>query len=157
MLKKILSRLLPKQVKDAIKYLFRTPKRIKVHSKRLSEKQVTKQDIVAGLQKLGIKKGDTLMVHSSLSAFGFVEKGPMTVINALLETVGKQGNVSMPTFAPLTNNVFDVRNTKSALGKISDTFWRLPNAKRSLEPTGALAADPSRRCRNRPLAHYLSH
>jgi len=59
--------------------------------------RVTKRDIKAGLIKLGLKRGDTVGVHSSLSSFGYVDGGPEVVIDALLETVGKQGNVVMST------------------------------------------------------------
>ena len=58
---------------------------------------VHKEDIKAGLTNLGLKKGDSLGVHSSLRSFGHVEGGADTVIDALLETVGKEGNVVMPT------------------------------------------------------------
>lgn len=60
-------------------------------------RQVHKEDIKAGLRKLGLKKGDSVGVHSSLRSFGHVEGGADAVIDALLETVGKEGNVMMST------------------------------------------------------------
>ncbi|MDH7476833.1 MAG: AAC(3) family N-acetyltransferase [Candidatus Bathyarchaeota archaeon] len=59
--------------------------------------QVCKEDIKAGLKKLGLKKGDIVGVHSSLSSFGYVEGGADTIIDALLEVVGKEGTITMPT------------------------------------------------------------
>ena len=47
---------------------------------------VTKEDIEVGLCELGLRKGNLVVVHSSLSAFGYVEGGTDTVIYALLET-----------------------------------------------------------------------
>lgn len=44
---------------------------------------VRKEDIKAGLMRLGLKKGDTVGVHSSLSSFGHVDGGADTVIDAL--------------------------------------------------------------------------
>lgn len=41
-----------------------------------------------GLQKLGIKPGMELEVHSSLKSFGYVDRGAITVIEAIKETVG---------------------------------------------------------------------
>lgn len=58
---------------------------------------VHKGDIKTGLKQLGLKKGDSVGVHSSLSSFGNVEGGADTVIDAMLETVGEQGNVAMST------------------------------------------------------------
>ena len=59
---------------------------------------VTKEDIKAGLQRLGIRTGDVLGVHSSLSSFGHVEGGAHTVLEALFETVGHGGAVVMSTY-----------------------------------------------------------
>jgi len=58
---------------------------------------VCKDDIKTGLRKLGLKKGDSVGVHSSLKSFGHVEGGADAVINALLETVGEDGNIVMAT------------------------------------------------------------
>jgi aminoglycoside N3'-acetyltransferase len=58
---------------------------------------VKKEGIKAGLMRLGLKKGDTVGVHSSLSSFGYVEGDADTVIDALLETVGERGNIVMST------------------------------------------------------------
>ena len=47
---------------------------------------------------IGIKKGDTVMVHSSLSSMGNVEGGAQTVIEALKEVVGVEGTLLFPAF-----------------------------------------------------------
>lgn len=57
---------------------------------------VAKQDIVDGLLDLGVKSGDELEVHSSLSSFGMVDGGAESVISALKEVVGKNGSIFMP-------------------------------------------------------------
>ena len=44
---------------------------------------VSKDDIKAGLLWLGLKKGDTVGVHSSLNSFGYVEGGADAVIDVL--------------------------------------------------------------------------
>lgn len=63
----------------------------------MSRKLVVKQDVLDGLSRLGIKKGQTVMVHTSLSSLGFVCGGPQVIIEALLETVGNEGTIVMPT------------------------------------------------------------
>lgn len=97
-----------------------------------------RDDIVRGLQDLGLQKGDRVLVHSSLVALGEVEGGPDTVIDALLEAVGPEGMVVVPTFA--CKPPFDRRTSATALGAIPDRFWRRPEAVRSLHPTHSVAA-----------------
>ena len=54
----------------------------------MNRKIVLKQDILAALKKVGVRKGQTIMVHTSLSSLGFVCGGAQVVIEALLESVG---------------------------------------------------------------------
>ncbi|MBQ1546999.1 MAG: AAC(3) family N-acetyltransferase [Lachnospiraceae bacterium] len=60
-------------------------------------KTVIKADIVDALTALGLKNGDSVMVHASLSRIGYVCGGAQTVIEALIEVVGPEGTVMMPT------------------------------------------------------------
>ena len=63
----------------------------------MERKIVLKQDILAALKKIGISEGQTIMVHTSLSSMGFVCGGAQIVIEALLESVGTDGTIMMPT------------------------------------------------------------
>ena len=58
---------------------------------------VLKEDIVSALKRLGVDKGQNIMVHTSLSSLGFVCGGAQVVIEALLECVGDEGTIMMPT------------------------------------------------------------
>ena len=60
---------------------------------------LTRSDIVDGLRALGLAAGDRVVVHSSLKAFGRVEGGPNTVIDALEEVITPAGTLVMPTFS----------------------------------------------------------
>ena len=110
--------------------------------------RVTKEEIVAGLRDMGIKPGDLLQVHSALSAFGHVEGGPDAVIDALLECVAPDGTVMMPSFNHGRADVYDINESPTTNGIIPDTFWRRPEAKRSMHPTHPYAAIG-------PIAEYL--
>jgi len=100
---------------------------------------VTKQDIIDGLKELGLKAGDTAVVHSSLSAFGKVEGGARTVVDALLEVLGPKGTLAVPTFN-FEPGVFDSDQTPSLVGKITEAVRRRPGAIRSKHPTHSVTA-----------------
>lgn len=62
----------------------------------MSKRTITKEELKSALQKLGIEKGMTLEVHSSLSSFGELEGGAETVIDILKELVTEEGSIFMP-------------------------------------------------------------
>jgi len=68
-----------------------------------------KQDLI----NLGIKEDDTILMHSSLSALGYVEGGADTVIDTLLSVL-KNGTLLIPalSFSSVTkeNPVFSVKD-----------------------------------------------
>lgn len=63
----------------------------------MDKKLVLKKDIIAAFHELGVEKGQTIEVHTSLSSLGFVCGGPQVVIEALLDSVGEEGTIMMPT------------------------------------------------------------
>ncbi len=111
-------------------------------------KSINKNQLVEQLKAIGIKKGDTLLVHSSLSKIGYLEEGPKTLVDALLEVIEDTGNLLMPT-SP--NHVFqlnyiqntpffDVLNSPSKTGAVTEYFRTLKGCKRSLHPTEPVSA-----------------
>lgn len=60
-------------------------------------KVLLKEDIKDGLKRCGVKKGQNILVHTSLKSFGFVVGGAETIICSLLETVGEDGTIMMPS------------------------------------------------------------
>lgn len=62
-----------------------------------TDKPNTVSSMKKALQKLGVRKGDILLVHASLSTLGWVCGGPQAVIMALQQAVGDKGTVVMPT------------------------------------------------------------
>ena len=100
---------------------------------------VTRADIAAGLRRLGVSLGDHLLVHSSLSSFGSVEGGADAVVDALLDVVGPQGTVMMPSFES-SDSVFDPATSETALGAVPAALWKRPGALRSPHPLASVAA-----------------
>jgi aminoglycoside 3-N-acetyltransferase len=104
---------------------------------------VTQADIERGLRDLGLTGGDTVLVHSSMRSFGWIEGGPDAIIDALLGIVGARGCVVMPTLtlgASEHPTVFDVRESPSRSGRVTEVFRKRPGAWRSHHPTGSAAA-----------------
>ncbi len=121
--------------------------KIDLETRTTERVHVRKADIKAGLAIVGLKKGHMAFVHSSLSKLGYVEGGADTVIDALLETVGPEGTIVMPTFAwTLFHDkkavVLDVTNTavKSEVGIISETFRKRKGVIRSRHICHSVAA-----------------
>lgn len=108
----------------------------------------TKDSLVKNLESIGIKKGDSLLVHSSLSKMGYLENGPDTLIDALLEVIGSTGNLLMPSSPNAllqldyikSNTLFDVENSPSKLGAITETFRKRNGVIRSLNATEPVCA-----------------
>jgi len=65
---------------------------------RATGPRLDKAAILAALRNVGVRTGDVLLVHSSLSACGTIDGGAETVIEALREAVGPEGTVLMPAF-----------------------------------------------------------
>lgn len=58
---------------------------------------VTRTQLVSGLQQLGVESGMTVMVHTRMSALGWVVGGAPVVVDALLSVLGPQGTVLVLT------------------------------------------------------------
>jgi aminoglycoside 3-N-acetyltransferase len=53
--------------------------------------------LAAQLRDLGVKSGDVVLLHSSMKSLGFVVGGSQAVVQALLDVVGSDGTVVVPT------------------------------------------------------------
>ena len=147
-MRKILLNILPKSVIVFYKNS-KKQKRLKQRELLISQKKiVTKQQIIEKLKSIGIKDGETIMLHSSLSKIGFVENGANTVIDAFTEVIGKDGTLVMPAFPSIgfnfdylkTNPVFNIKDTPSKMGNITEVFRKKEYVLRSLHPTDSVCA-----------------
>jgi len=103
------------------------------------QKMLKKKELIEGFRALGLRKGDIVLVHSSFKSFGGVEKGPQTVVDAFLEILGKEGTLIVPTFHfdwcdKSPSGVFDLENTPSKMGILTEVVRKMPGAKRTLHP-----------------------
>jgi len=104
---------------------------------------VTKQDVKNAVQKLGVKPGDSVLVHSSFKSLGPVEKGADTVVSGLMEAVGEEGTVIFPTLCQKDwGHVYENwhLDAESDVGYLTNYFRKLPGAYRSNQATHSVAA-----------------
>jgi aminoglycoside 3-N-acetyltransferase len=99
------------------------------------------------LDQAGIKKGDHLVVHSSLRKIGDIDGGANAIIDALVETVGKEGTIAMPSFCYTTGipqPYFDPNSTPGRTGALTELFRKRPETIRSLNPIHSVVAQGNR-------------
>lgn len=109
---------------------------------------ITQQKLETDLRNAGIQAGDIVLVHSSLSRIGYLENGAKTFVDALMNVLTEEGTLLMPTSPNAvfqydfikSNKQFDVLNTHSATGKITEYFRTQPGVLRSWHPTEPVSA-----------------
>lgn len=103
----------------------------------------TKNDLIKDLKKLGINETDTVMVHSSLRSVGEIEGGKENVLHALMDVLN-DGLLLFPTHTWSTmkedGQVFDVLETESCVGALTNIARKHPEFKRSNHPTHSVCA-----------------
>ena len=60
--------------------------------------ELTKEDVAKALRASGLQEGDTVLVHSAVSAFGHIVGGAKAIVEAFLEVIGKDGTLMAPAF-----------------------------------------------------------
>ncbi|MFD7658197.1 aminoglycoside N(3)-acetyltransferase [Actinosynnema sp. NPDC059797] len=123
----------------------------------------TRDSIAAQLGEAGLRRGDTVLVHSSLSSLGWVCGGAVAVVRALLDALGEDGTLVVPTQCgdnsdpakwrnpPVPESwwdgirasmpPYDPRTTPSSgMGVIPEVVRTWPGALRSAHPQTSFAA-----------------
>ncbi|MGW2849667.1 aminoglycoside N(3)-acetyltransferase [Streptomyces sp. NPDC001274] len=132
-------------------------------AKPISGPMCTRASLAADLRTLGLRPGETVLVHSSLSSLGWVCGGPVAVVMALLDVLGEEGTLVVPTHSgdnsdpALWSNppvpeawwegiraatpAFDTRTTRTlGVGVVPETVRTWPGALRSSHPQTSFAA-----------------
>jgi aminoglycoside 3-N-acetyltransferase len=86
------------------------------------------------IRALGVERGMSIVVHSSLLAFGKLEGKAAGVLGAFRTIIGDDASIAVPTFtfslAP--GEPFDPERTPPrGMGSFAELIWRLPGAHRS--------------------------
>jgi aminoglycoside 3-N-acetyltransferase len=126
-------------------------------------KPIIKADVLNAFREVGLGFGTTVIVHTSLGSIGYVCGGAQTIIEALIETVGEEGTIMMPTqswknlgpedgvhwtvaeqdWQIIRDNwpAYDKRITPTnTMGAVAEMFRSWPGAIRSDHPARSVAA-----------------
>ncbi|MDL4841149.1 aminoglycoside N(3)-acetyltransferase [Aquibacillus rhizosphaerae] len=141
----------------------------------------TRYSIKKQLVELGLEKGMTVLVHSSLSSMGWVNGGEVAVIQALQDVITIEGTIVMPSqsvvlsdpeeweYPPVpqdwweeikcTMPAYDARITPTTgMGKIVEVFRMFPGVIRSSHPAYSFIGwgkDSKRIIKNQSLSYSL--
>lgn len=78
----------------------------------------TKENVVKQLDTIGIQKGMVLLVQADTSKLGIIAGGLQTIIDALMDAVGFEGTIVMPTFT------LDLLDPSCQDNAIPRRFWK---------------------------------
>lgn len=131
---------------------------VKKYNQLKYRKKYTAKDIIEIMVSMGMKKGDCVMVHASMKEFYNYKGTAEDIIKGILEVIGEEGTLLMPSYPPIKFHLneycfasndskydpqfvhFDVRNTPSAAGYLSEAFRKYPGVKRSINVQHATCA-----------------
>jgi len=142
--KSILKNMIPIGILSIYRRFRDDQKRSKISKRRLISVGELKED----LRYAGISRGDTVMVHSSLSRLGYIDGGAKTVVDILLQAIGEEGTLLMPSFfapgplyeKPRGEIVVDLRYEPSSNGAITEEFRKRTGVLRSSHPFSPIIA-----------------
>ncbi len=97
--------------------------------------------LVVQLRDIGVERADVLLVHTSFRAIRPIDGGPDGVIDALIEAVGPDGTIVMPSWTDEDDEIFDPEadDVDDHLGVVADEFWRRPDVVRGTHPFAVAA------------------
>lgn len=110
-------------------------------NKKSQIRKVSIEEIKQKLIENGIKKGDTVMIHSS---FKHIDAKAEDFINFIKEYITEEGNILMPTHPKLAIEngiqVYDIDKSPSTTGYLTEVFRKSKGVLRSHHPFSSVAA-----------------
>ena len=103
----------------------------------------TKESLIKDIENSGIRRGGTLLIHSSMKSIGKVEGGADTVLDAFIEYM-KDGMLLFPTHSwsdkNLVGGIYDPKIEPACVGILPNLFMKREGVIRSMHPTHSVAA-----------------
>lgn len=140
MIKHYIKTLTTPQQRNAVKRLKRKIKAFFKGGKKTSLEEL--REVLT--EELELKAGDRIIVASSFGNLN-AAYSPEDVVRLLMEIVTKEGTIMMPYYPPTNSTiwakegrVFDMNETKSGMGIITNVFSKMPGVVKSVHPTKAV-------------------
>lgn len=108
-------------------------------------KLVKKSDFLDALERIGIKSGDAVCVHTELFTLGkpLLPKDEFlrVLLECFYEVIGKNGTLIMPTFTYsfCKNKIYDKLNSRSTMGVLTEFFRHQNGVVRTNDPIFSFA------------------
>jgi aminoglycoside 3-N-acetyltransferase len=143
MFKRILRQLLPTRMRPYARRLYQSRLRARVRALPALTEDLFNKIL---LNDLELKNGDVVFIHSSIDHL-HLDFPFYRILYLLQKVVGDQGTILIPTYPKLLSyeyllngETFDIRNTHSYTGILSEFARKQKNAVRSLHPTKSVCA-----------------
>lgn len=118
-------------------------KKKKAIMRRVYTKKYSADDLLAEMCKMGMKNGSVVFIHSSMTEFYNYTGTAVELIDKIIEVIGKEGTLMMPAYpnskkalfktALETDEVvFEVNNTPSGAGYLTEVFRKYKGVSRSI-------------------------
>jgi len=72
--------------------------------RNVEPRKVSPDELTEAFERLGLREGDSVIMHASLDTIGAVDGGAAMVLHRLLGVLGKSGTLLMPTFTSITRH-----------------------------------------------------
>lgn len=126
---------------DSLKLFYK--KKRKAVLRNFYRRRYTSEELVSIMKTMGMKKGSVVFIHSSMTEFYNFSGTGEEFIAGIIDAIGPEGTLLMPAYpknkfkASRDTNApdsvdFDVNETPSAAGYLTEVFRKYPGVKRSI-------------------------
>lgn len=113
---------------------------------KVGDETIRSLNLLNALNRIGISQGDNICVHTEISSFGKPvikdkDEYMQVIIDTIKLSVGNEGTIIMPTFTYsfCDKKVYDIQNTPSRMGILTEYFRKIPGVSRTRDPIFSFA------------------
>lgn len=100
------------------------------------KKKFNADQLINVMKTMGMKNGSVVFIHSSMTEFFNYKGTAQELIDKIIEVIGQEGTLMMPAYPKIAKSNkeidFDVLNSVSGAGYLTEVFRKYPGVKRSI-------------------------